>query len=141
KPLSGLAEKDLARGIHEPEDPMRIKRKDRHVYLLDDRREKRRSLNRSAPLGLQDVAQAVDLGQDVAQGVVSARTARPEREVPFPQGEEQVRHGLQRPDDPLLGGRRESEPARKDQEGHGAADLRRMGAAPYPGEREDDRGQ
>src|ERR1019366_5179548 len=62
KPLSGLAEKDLARGIHEPEDPMRIKRKDRHVYLLDDRREKRRSLNRSAPLGLQDVAQAVDLG-------------------------------------------------------------------------------
>jgi hypothetical protein len=46
-----------------------VEGEDRDVDLLHDGREERGRLERAAPLGLEDVAEAVDLGEDVAQRV------------------------------------------------------------------------
>src|SRR5208283_1938910 len=134
--LTRLAEQALAGGVDEAQPRVRVEREDGDIDLLHHGGEERSGLKGPAPLRLEDVAQPVDLGQDVAQGVAHPGSPRAEREVALAQRKEEVGHGLQGAHDALPRGGREPEPAPDYHQGHGAPHVGPVVATPDPRERE-----
>ena len=110
------AEQILARAIHQPQPAVRIEGKDRDVDLGHDRAEQGGRFERAEALGAQGFAERIDFQQNFTQGVVNARASSTNRIIAFAQGGEQVRHGLQWPDEMFPRAHDESETAARDEQ-------------------------
>ena len=118
-----------------------VEREDGHVDLGHDLREQSARLEGSEALLAERGREGVDLQEHFAERVVGSGPARADREVVLAHRGEQIRDGLERPDDPLPQRLREGQKPSDEEGGQRPAELGREVAGPEENERRRHRGQ
>ena len=112
-----LGEQVLPGAINQTQPSVGIEREHRYVDLGHDGAQERGRFERAEALHPQRLAQCIDLEQHLAERVVCARAARPNRVIAFAQRGEQIAHRLQRMHDVVARRRNESGRANDDHDG------------------------
>jgi hypothetical protein len=118
--LGGLGDEFLAGAVDEAEGGVGIEGEDGDIDLLHDGAEEGGGLEGAEALFLEDAAEEVDFGQDIAEGLVAVGAAGARGEIALAQRGEEIGHRLQRADDVLPHGEGEAEPAENDDQPGGS---------------------
>jgi hypothetical protein len=110
EPLSGLRQQALTASIDQPESLLAVESKNRHVDFSHHGAEERRGLKRPQALLPQGLAQRVDLEHDLAQSIITPRSASPDRIVTLSERREQIGQSLKRVTDSFLQGEGKTQP-------------------------------
>ena len=130
QPLARLGEQPFPGAVDQPELPMVVEGEHRHVHLVDDAVEEGGGLDRPQPLRAQDLADGVDLVDDLGEGVRLPRRAGAQREVPLAQGREEIGQRLERPGDGGAEVVGEPDPEEERDQGHRPAELQAVRIEP-----------
>jgi hypothetical protein len=139
--LGGLGDELLAGAVDEAERLVGVEGEDGDVDLLHDGAEERGGLEGAEALLLEDAAEHVDFGEDVAEGLVAVGAAGADGEITLAERGEKVGHRLQRADDLLAHGEGEAEPAEEHHQPKGPLHLGFVIVRPEHPEGADDRWQ
>ena len=129
-PLDRLGQQPLSRAVHQLEAPLAVEGEHRHIDLLHHLAKQGRRFERPQPLLLERVPQRVHFDHDLAQRLVTLRSARPDGIVSLAQRGENVGERLQRTRHPLPDAEGEAEPDRDNQDRK--RPLRLRGVVPSP---------
>ena len=107
---SRAPEQTLAEAVDEHETPIAVERENRDVDFRHHRAKEHGGFLRAEALTAQRLRQRIHLEHHLPEGVVGDRAAGANREVILAKSRQEIRDGLQRPDDPIAQRHRDAQP-------------------------------